>query len=278
METTTKNSNTTTTKKVEEEITKALINITQKNDEELKETTTKATDDSIIRISGDTPYYGNSSSSKPIYLTGINVKEPSDDEKQIVRDVKANYGSIIQKYCSMYNVDYELMCAVAAQESGGKHSSVLSGSAIGLMQIELGAYAKNEYIKVHNYFNGTEEKLYPKKMNLGNVSENIKFACALMKYHEDKYKNNHLIALQAYNKGSGAMDKYLLNYAEEIYGPFDRENKDTVNYYIDLISSNYSDTGWIDFVTGKSGDNDYVAHVLKFYEGNLYVIEKTKTK
>ena len=244
---------TTTKKLTSETFTNALEEVTTKEAEEKKD------DDAILYIQGDEPYSkGGAKAGSKIYLDNIDVGTLSDSDKATY--VRENYGSIIRKYCNMYNLDYDIMCAVATQERGVHSTRTDSDGAIGLMQIQVSVWSNpKDYFIAYNYSTGEDEKIYPGTMNLGNLDTNIKVACAIMRKHLDDNMQNQMIALQGYNMGEGSIASIIRNYDYEC------------GKSIEEIKMNPSDIGWIRYASNYRGDPNYISNVMRYYNGNKYL-------
>lgn len=180
-----------------------------------------------------------------------------------VNYVRENYGSIIQKYCNMYLLDPEIIISMAAQERGVHSSRMDKEGAMGLMQIQVST-AYTAKLSVHNYetnkndvFAPSENYKYSDFMNkLGDVDYNIKFGCAVFKYHMNKCNNNVIAALQSYNMGEETMNNILKRYSS------------ATGRSVSQILNDSSDLGWLNYTNGYPGDSKYVNHVLRYYNGN----------
>ncbi len=177
---------------------------------------------------------------------------------QKLKFVKENYGNIIKKYSDKYNLDYNLMCAIATQERGVHSDRVDEGGAIGLMQIQLSVLDGKE-IEVYNYDINKIEKISITKEKLKDVNFNVMVGCAIYQNCLEQMKGNLIAATQSYNMGPYAVKKILLQYA--------LSTKKT----LDEVLENQNDIGWLSYRNGYAGDSKYVEHVFRFYENNKNV-------
>ena len=182
---------------------------------------------------------------------------------------------LIKKYAECYGVDYNLIRAIAYQESRGNHN-IKDGSAIGIMQIEHVHFNSN--ISCKNYNTGNVDKIRITKDTVKDKEKNIQIGTMLLRNHLNSFNNNPFLALQAYNFGEYGLIKNVIKPAEE-------DKKVYKNYYID----NPSETDWLDYrqYYPYGGDKEYCEHVLRFctdkiiiYDenGNKIVYEFTPTK
>lgn len=161
------------------------------------------------------------------------------------------YEDLFAKY-SDNEVMKNLLMAIAMQESGGNARDT-SGAGWGLMQIEDVKYGKGGPYDRANAFGdtiritrdpATDERLDPEK--------SIRWAAGYFKALLNKYEGDPLKALQAYNFGTGAMDK-LLRYCEE-------NGLDWMSH-THLIASLMNRSSY--------GDPEYLKHVLRYYKGSV---------
>lgn len=109
------------------------------------------------------------------------------------------YNEYVTKYADQYNVDSMLIYAIIKAESNFKPNIKSSSNAMGLMQlmeetaIETASKVGIEY---------TEGCLYDAEIN---INLGIKYYSELLK----EYDNNYLLALIAYNAGTGNLKKWI---------------------------------------------------------------------
>lgn len=99
-------------------------------------------------------------------------------------------GNIVSNISAKYNVDEKLVNAVIRQESGFNVKAKSKAGAMGLMQL-MPATARG--LGVKDPYNPVQ-----------NIEGGVKYLSNLLK----KYNGNIVLALAAYNAGSGAVDKY----------------------------------------------------------------------
>ena len=111
----------------------------------------------------------------------VNSSENTTREqiKQLVKNISAKY-----------NVDEKLVNAVIKQESGFNVKAKSKAGAMGLMQL-MPATARS--LGVKDPYNPVQ-----------NIEGGVKYLSNMLK----KYNGNVILALAAYNAGSGAVDKY----------------------------------------------------------------------
>ncbi len=103
---------------------------------------------------------------------------------------KAQIQGIVSKVAKKYEVDERLVNAVIKQESGFNPKATSHCGAMGLMQL-MPATAKT--LGVKDAYNPAQ-----------NIEGGVRYLSNLLK----KYNGNTVLALAAYNAGSGAVDKY----------------------------------------------------------------------
>lgn len=103
---------------------------------------------------------------------------------------KAQILNIISDISKKYDIDENLVKAVVRQESGFRHNAVSSCGALGLMQL-MPSTARGL---------GVVDPFDPAQ----NIEGGVKYLKAKLK----KYNGNLILALAAYNAGSGNVDKY----------------------------------------------------------------------
>ena len=115
------------------------------------------------------------------------IKKTSANTQNITRE---QISQIVSKISAKYNVDEKLVNAVIRQESGFNVKAKSKAGAMGLMQL-MPATARG--LGVTDAYNPVQ-----------NIEGGVKYLSNLLK----KYNGNVVLALAAYNAGSGAVDKY----------------------------------------------------------------------
>ena len=183
----------------------------------------------------------------------LNIESETKSEKFL--KTKDLYFDIIEKYSNTYNLDPNLMLAIATQESGVHRSIIDDGGAIGLMQVQVDVW-NNQNITAYNYDLDCKETECVSLENLKDVSYNIKIGCMIYQSYLNQLCNNKYAALQAYNMGIGSMNKILDNYSKK-----SGKSKE------EILKEN--DLGWIDFIDSSyKGDPIYYRNTLRYYEEN----------
>lgn len=180
----------------------------------------------------------------------ISYDDKSNTEKAVV--TKKYYGDLIKKYSKQYGLDPKIVTAIATQERG-IHSSVKDpGGAIGLMQIQIGAW-RGLNLSAYNYETKRLETITVDEEKIDDINYNIKVGCMIFQNNIKEMKNNILAAIQCYNLGCTNMNKIL-----------DEYSKDTGRSK-DAILGDINDTGWMEYrdMLGV-GDPQYVEHVFSW--------------
>lgn len=194
-------------------------------------------------------------------INKLNIESETKSEKFL--KTKDLYFDIIEKYSNTYNLDPNLMLAIATQESGVHRSIIDDGGAIGLMQIQVNVW-NNHNITAYNYDLDCNETECVSLEDLKDVSYNIKIGCMIYQSYLNQLCNNKYAALQAYNMGIGSMNKILDNYSKK-----SGKSKE------DILKEN--DLGWIDFINiDYKGDPIYYKNVLRYYDENNNNINKIR--
>lgn len=118
----------------------------------------------------------------------------------------SEYKSLISKYSSLYGVDQMLVRAVMKRESNVNPNAVSNKGAIGLMQImpKTGEdIARN--LKINDF----------KADMLKNADTNIMFGVYYLKKLLERYDNDYILALGAYNAGISNIDVVFFVNANE---------------------------------------------------------------
>lgn len=184
----------------------------------------------------------------------LNVGALSSSEK--LKYVNENYFDIIEKYCSMYNLDSNLIAAIATQERGSHSDKVDDGGAIGLMQIQVSVWNDKD-INVYNYETNSEEKIHITLDKLKDVDFNIKVGCAIFQNYLNQMNGNVIAAIQSYNMGPGSVKKIISTYASATGKTYDE------------VLNNFEDIKWLDYRNSSyPGDPDYVENVSRYYSSD----------
>jgi hypothetical protein len=139
-------------------------------------------------VLSDHPKAGEARPSTAAYLV------PQADSFRTTRPVDENksslYDDLIQQYARLNSVRTDLVRAVVQVESGYNVWAESPKGALGLMQL---MPATIQRFGVRNPF---------------NPLENIRAGVAYLRQLLDRYANNEVLALAAYNAGPGAVDKH----------------------------------------------------------------------
>ena len=109
------------------------------------------------------------------------------------------YNAYVEKYSLEYRVDSMLVYAIIKAESNFKQDIKSNSNAMGLMQL-LDDTAKETANKIGIDY--TEDCLYEPETN---IRLGIKYFSDLLK----EYDNNYMLALTAYNAGTGNLKKWI---------------------------------------------------------------------
>lgn len=110
------------------------------------------------------------------------------------------YAEYVEKYAKQNNMDKYMIYAIIKAESNFKPDVKSKSNAIGLMQLlEATAIERSNVIDEQNI---TEEDLYEPETN-------IKLGTSYYAYLLKRYKDNHVLALTAYNAGMGNVDSWI---------------------------------------------------------------------
>lgn len=239
-------------KNIEDTSTTVSEDITQKNEnttityEEVKGTTIESVTESATIDELSEKY------------DELNIGSDTSSSKAV--KARKMYYYLIKLYSEMYNLNPELVLAIATQERG-EHSSVEdSGGAIGLMQVQVNVW-HNETINVFNYKENKTEEIYMTLDKLKDLEFNIKAGCAIFQDCLKQFGGNVIAAVQAYNTGPSAVKQIIDTYARSV-GKTRSE----------VLKEN--DLGWLDYRTTEyKGDPEYVEHVLRYFPGSEIDLE-----
>ena len=180
---------------------------------------------------------------------------------QELENVKNNYYNLIDTISNEFGIDPQIMCAIAAQESGGVHNINRGGPAMGLMQIELSVWDGNS-ITAFNYKTNSMETLDITSTKLKDVEFNIRAACMIFQDCLKKSDYNLEVAIQMYNYGSGNINSAI----KMCYGN---------DYTLKQLLNNYDD-GWLEYRDNiQAGDKNYLEHVVSYIQDpeNMYIVD-----
>ncbi|AJD93558.1 DNA-dirted RNA polymerase (plasmid) [Jeotgalibacillus malaysiensis] len=180
----------------------------------------------------------------------------------------SQYLAIFQKYGETYGIDPMLLMAVSAQEAGGQHDQHIGDrcnyAGCGIMQIEHPGGVTTS-ASAFNYKTGQKETVSVSYNSVKDVDSNIRVGAMILQSRLQKYGNNILFALQAYNFGTGGIGAVA-----KVAG------KD-----VDYFAKNHGDTSWMaarqevhtnpskyfSWSSGTYGDPTYAEKIMKHYPG-----------
>lgn len=170
--------------------------------------------------------------------------------------------NLIKKYAEYYGVDYNLVRAIAYQESKGNHNVSSNSSAIGIMQIE--KIHLGTTIKCQNFKTGENDSIKITDDVLRNKEKNIQIGVMMLRNHLNQFNNNSLLALQAYNFGAEGVKSVLKLAASD--------RKQDYTYYID----NPSEIDWLLYrqYYEYGGDKKYCEKVMQYCPDTIKVLDK----
>lgn len=209
----------------------------------------------------------DSSSSKALEdIKDSDIDYGSLSDSQKAENTRNLYGDIIEKYCNMYGLDSNVICALATQERGVHSDTVDDGGAIGLMQIQVSVWT-HEVITPYNYETEKQEEIYISLDDLRDVDFNIKVGCAIFQDYLKKMDGNYVAAIQCYNMGDGAMYSILNDYSY------------STGRSVEDILKDSNDYGWLEYRNdGYAGDPNYLEHVMRYYSGNSLNNSRAKAR
>lgn len=105
--------------------------------------------------------------------------------------------AVIDKYCSVYGVDENLVSAIIKAESNFREDAVSHAEAKGIMQI------------TDDTFNFCKENIRLESENIFDVDANIHAGVWYLSFLSEKYDENTENILAAYNAGMGNVDNWL---------------------------------------------------------------------
>lgn len=200
--------------------------------------------------------YNKVSDKEILYETNV-VKDESttfeilDENLEKLSKTKNLYFEIINKYSNMYNLDPNIILAIATQERGVHSDKIDSGGAIGLMQIEVSVW-NNKDITTFNYEINKNETEHITIEKLKDEDYNIKVGCMIFSTYLKQMNGNIPAAIQSYNMGPSSVNKIL-----DTYCSCCGKTKDEVLKQNDL--------GWLLYRNSSySGDPFYFEHVSRY--------------
>ncbi len=129
--------------------------------------------------------------------------------------------SYIVKYSTLYNIDIDIMNAICLSESKFNHYDYLHNGeykndvGYGAMQLELSALIGGSVTATD--INGVKETIVVTHELVNDLESNVKIAAMLLNYYTNRY-DNPLIAIMAYNTGSGPIGLICSEIAFQKYG------------------------------------------------------------
>lgn len=176
----------------------------------LSSTSSSVLFESLLKSSIDGYGLQNSNDNSNTNVKSYKVSNSSNKE------LSNNIEDAIEKVSKKYGVDADFIRAIIKQESGFKPNVVSKAGAMGLMQL---MPKTAEALGVNNPF---------------NVLENLDGGTRYIKKLMDSFEGNPVLALAAYNGGSGRMKRLGVDSAEEIQ----LMPKETRNY-VQKVMNNY---------------------------------------
>lgn len=147
------------------------------------------------------------------------------------------YRENIEKYSKVYHLDPYFVMSVIYVESGFKSNATSTRGAMGLMQImpKTGEWIAGK-LKLENFQNEM----------LLDVAYNINLGCWYLNNLREKYDNDQVLSLAAYNAGSGNVNKWLTlpENSEDGKTLYNIPYEETRNY-IDKVMKAYAKYKWI---------------------------------
>ncbi len=206
-------------------------------------------------------------------LTGTGIEIGTSLDSDSYKNAMKYFDTVL-KWTDRFGLDPYLVIAMIAQESSGNPNA--NGAAIGLMQWE----KKNGTSVVANYVDDQTETLeFTNDELASNPDLQIQVGCAELKNRISDFEGNILVALQAYNLGTGGIKRTITHYitnggtrndskGEIYFGVTDEEYMDYVysgdNGWMQSLEW-YKTTGYTVFGDVGGGDPDYLKHVLRYY-------------
>lgn len=195
----------------------------------------------------------------------FNPYDSLNDTESINNTLK--YSEYINEVSIKWGISRDLLISMIAQESNGDASNNK------LMGFEFNAFKDTE-LKVFNYIDNKYEivafsnninkfkdaDIVITQDNLEHPKTQIAAGAIVLNYLNNKYDNNTMLAVMAYNAGVTNTDKILQATSYEIgipvYDIIQDQNKTDYEDYTDaVLKSNYGDQEYIKHVAGRAKDN-----------------------
>lgn len=213
-------------------------------------------------------------------FVGIPLATKFDDYycNTILKYSNSEIWNYMYKYGNEFGVDPYLVLAICYTESNLLHYKTIPGGSsyngygVGIAQHE--SPDGTNKVTAFNFITGEYETEIISMENACNLEKNIKIATMILSGKFKQYNNNIYAVIQSYNYGDGAMKIILGKYAKE------------TNRTIDEVLSDFSDTGWLKYVSDfhinankyinwpyeKYGNPNYISDVLGYYLGTCVLI------
>lgn len=179
------------------------------------------------------------------------------------------YYNIFEKYCMMYDLNPDILCAIGTQEEGIHDPEAETGGSLGLMQPLLSVW-DNKNITVHNDSNNRDETIHITKEKLRDVDFNIKVGCAIFRLYLDEFKGNYPLAIVAYNMGDGKVREIIGRCAQDM-NLTEKEIIENPKFY-----------DWTKYIySSDAGDSIYLMNTGRYMPEDIVPImmeESEKTK
>lgn len=175
------------------------------------------------------------------------------------------YEDLFIKYGNMYEVDPNLLMAMAAQESSGNHYDNLKGNyGIGIMQIEKKVHI-NSTVKAYNFETGEIDKIKVTEEAIKDLETNIQIGTIIIRNRLEENNYNIALALQSYNFGIGNMNTVINNCS------------DSTGLLKSDIRNNCTNPEWLNYRNTISvGDSQYIEHVFSYIPNDTVLTIKDR--
>lgn len=178
-------------------------------------------------------------------LLELDIEENTQNEKYLY--CKNNYGDLITKYANMYGIDPKVAIAVFTHERGYHSDTMDPGGAIGLCQVQLDVWDKQD-VRAFNFETNSWETYHIKEENIKNLEQNIKAGVMILQESFRQVSYVVLQGVQNYNYGLGNLNVAFRQSGLNNTELNEQNNKEWMQYR-DLI---------------KGGDPLYVEHVFQY--------------